>query len=117
MDLIKDSLICFVNLDHRTDRLTHMSNQLNKVGIHAERVRGLLPSEYAGDPSKVQVMKNRTPGAIGCHMSQTFIMKEALRQGKHAWVMEDDIVFCSDFLERINYMEGFASKRDWDVLW
>jgi len=117
MDLIQDSHIAFVNLEHRTDRLEHMNEQLSRVGLNAIRVRGLLPSEYAGDPSKVEVMRKRTPGAIGCHMSQVYIMREALRLGKHAWVMEDDLVFCNDFIERVSYMSNFLQGRDWDVMW
>lgn len=117
MDLIEDSFIAFVNLEHRQDRLAHMNEQLSRVGLNAMRVRGLLPSEYAGDPSKVEVMRKRTPGAIGCHMSQVYIMKEALRLGKHAWVMEDDLVFCKDFIHRVSYMSNFLQGRDWDVMW
>jgi len=50
MDLIKDSHIAFINLDHREDRLQHMGNQLARVGIEAVRVRGLLPVEV--DPPR-----------------------------------------------------------------
>lgn len=117
MDLIEDSFIAFVNLEHRQDRLAHMNDQLSRIGLNAMRVRGLLPSEYAGDPSKVEVMRKRTPGAIGCHMSQVYIMREALRLGKHAWVMEDDLVFCNDFIHRVSYMSNFLQGRDWDVMW
>ena len=117
MDLIEDSFIAFVNLEHRTDRLEHMNNQLSRVGLNAIRVRGLLPNEYSGDPSKVEVMRKRTPGAIGCHMSQVFIMREALRLGKNAWVMEDDLIFCNDFRDRVEYMSKFLQGRDWDVMW
>ena len=117
MDLIQDSHIAFVNLEHRADRLAHMNEQLSRVGLNAIRVRGLLPSEYAGDPSKVEVMRKRTPGAIGCHMSQVSIMREALRQNKHAIVFEDDIVFCDDFHERMDYIGRFVQGRSWDVIW
>jgi len=117
MDLIQDSHIAFVNLEHRNDRLEHMNEQLARVGLNAIRVRGLLPNEYAGDPAKVEVMRKRTPGAIGCHMSQVYIMREALRLGKHAWVMEDDLVFCNDFRDRVEYMSKFLQGRDWDVMW
>lgn len=117
MDLINDSHICFVNLDHRGDRLKHMGEELNRIGLHAHRVRGLMPNEYSGDPAKVEVMRKRTPGAIGCHMSQVFIMREALRLGKHAWVMEDDIIFCEDFNKRIEYINTWMESNEWDVFW
>lgn len=120
VNLLADSYISFVNLDHRKDRLAMTLAVLDRVGIKAVRTPGMLPPEataYAGDPKKVQVMKNRTPGAIGCHYSQVKIMKRALEEWKHAWVMEDDLVFCVDFMERLHYMETFLTERAWDVLW
>lgn len=116
--LLNDSHIAFVNLDHRTDRRGHMNYQLGKAGIEAERVRGLLPSEVDVDPQKVAVMQNRTPGAIGCHYSQVSIMEKALLLGKHAWVMEDDLIFCEDFTtDRIIYIDQWMNYNDWDVFW
>lgn len=117
MSLISDSYASFVNLDHRTDRLERMKASLQKVGIEAVRTRGMLPAEYVGDPAKVQVMRNRTPGAIGCHFSQVNVMRKALWKRSHAFVMEDDLVFCQDFHERMGIMEAFLQGRDWDVIW
>jgi hypothetical protein len=61
----RDCHAYFINLDHRQDRLDKMKLELSRVGIKAERLRGMYPHEYSGDPSKVQVMANRTKGAIG----------------------------------------------------
>lgn len=108
--------ISFVNMDHRTDRLNHMEGQLQKVGIKAIRTRGMLPSEYTG-PFDVSVMRSRTPGAIGCHFSQVSIMAEAWMQKKHAIVLEDDIIFCSDFTDRVDHIEKFCETNEWDVIW
>ncbi len=122
--LLNDSYIAFINLDSRQDRLAHMTTQLDRVEITAERVRGLLPSEVKVDPRKVAVMQRRTPGAIGCHYSQVSIMEKALELGKHAWVMEDDLIFCEDFQSRIKYIDEWMSYvqswplvNDWDVFW
>lgn len=109
--------IAFVNLDHRTDRLKHMEQQLAAAGIEATRVRGMYPHEYTGDRNRVLKMQNRTPGAIGCHFSQVRIMKEALAFGRHAWVMEDDLIFCSDFQKRMDYIENWMQTHEWDVIW
>lgn len=117
MNLLDNCYISFVNLDHRKDRLERMKKVLAQAGIPAVRTRGMLPSEYAGDPERVKVMRMRTPGAIGCHFSQVRIMEEALNRRKHAFVMEDDLLFCSDFQERLAHMEQFVSGRDWDILW
>lgn len=115
--LLTNSYISFVNLDHRKDRLQRMLESLDKVGIEAVRTRGMLPSEYSGNPKRVEVMQNRTPGAIGCHFSQLSIMQEAHKRDQHAFVMEDDLIFCSDFLKRISWIERFISHHPWDVIW
>lgn len=108
----------FVNLPHRTDRLAHMQNQLSRItSFKAEPIRGMYPHEYQGEQWKVQTMRNRTPGAIGCHMSQVRVMQEALAFGQHAIVMEDDLHFCEDFDKRFEYVENFLHGRDWDVFW
>jgi GR25 family glycosyltransferase involved in LPS biosynthesis len=117
MNLVTESYISFVNMDHRKDRLDLMQQTLARVGVPAVRTRGMLPTEWPGDPKRVEVMRKRTPGAIGCHMSQVAIMEEALRQQKHAWVMEDDLIFCADFQERLRYMAEFLDVCEWDVLW
>jgi len=94
-----------------------MRETLARVGIIATRTRGMLPTEFQVPKRKVQVMQNRTPGAIGCYASQYNVMCETLRQGKHAFVMEDDLVFCEDFHKRMEYMTCFFETHTWDVLW
>lgn len=117
MDLIQDSYISYVNLDHRTDRIEHMKKQLDRVGLRAIRQRGFPWIETDHMNPKYLTMKNRTPGAIGCFLSQMEVMKKALEVGAHAWVMEDDLVFAADFNERIKYMGDFLDGREWDILW
>lgn len=115
--ILDNTYASFINLDHRTDRLNRMQAELKRVGISAVRTPGMLPEEYKGDPEKVKVMFNRTKGAIGCHYSQVSIMETALSLGKHALVMEDDLVFCSDFQERLKHITEFADKNEWDIIW
>lgn len=113
-----ENIYCgFLNLDHRTDRLNHMEGQLSKVGLKAVRHRGKKPQEYNLDDPKYRVMLNRTPGAIACHEGQVDIMKTAQSVGKHALVMEDDIIFCEDFNKRLEYIDNWANTHEWDVIW
>lgn len=112
---LEDCYISFLNLPHRLDRLVHMKNELERVGIKAERTVGKMPYEFDLNSPKFQVMKNRTPGALGCHYGQVDIMIQAAILGKHALVMEDDLVFCSDWQERIKDVEEFLSNRSWDI--
>lgn len=115
--MVDNCYIGFLNLDHRTDRLAHMNAELNKVGLKAVRHRGRLPQEYDLNDPKVQVMRNRTPGAIGCHFGQVEIMKTAQSLCLHAMILEDDIIFCSDFDERMKIIEAFHVEHEWDVIW
>lgn len=113
--ILDNSHIAFVNLDHRKDRLDHMTSELDRIGLHASRFPGLLPAQFREE--KYSVMRNRTPGAIGCYMSQVGIMKQALELKKHAVVFEDDIIFCHDFNERIEYISKWTESHEWDVIW
>lgn len=115
--ILENSYISFINLDHRTDRLLLMNEEMKKIGLPAIRQRGMLPREVIANPEKVKVMKMRTPGAIGCHYSQVEVMKKAMELNQHAFVMEDDLMFCSDFHERMEIVDEFLKYREWDVLW
>ena len=118
MSILENSYISFVNRDDRPDRLIRMENTLKEVGLEAVRTRGMLPTEYSGSPEKIKCMLSRPQkGAIGCHFSQVSIMKTAHQKGKHAFVMEDDLIFCQDFKDRMAYMDRFCSTHPWDVLW
>lgn len=117
MSLLNDCYVSFLNLDCRPDRLIHIQNELKRVGINAERTKGKLPQEFNLNDPKIQVMKNRTAGAIGCHYGQVEIMQKALDAGKHAFIMEDDCILCSDIKERLDISTEFLSDKDWTALW
>jgi GR25 family glycosyltransferase involved in LPS biosynthesis len=111
----RESYISFINLDSRKDRLSHMTNELNRVGLSAVRTKGILPKEVIIKKYKTQVMQDRGSGAIGCHFSQVKVMQDALKQNKDAIVLEDDLIFTSDIKERLDYIQTFCSNNEWDV--
>lgn len=117
MNLLEESFASYVNLDHRRDRLILMLQSLQRAGIRAVRTRGLRPQEVKVDPARVARMKARTPGAIGCHFAQVKIMEEAFKMGRHAFVMEDDLIICSDFHERMAIISEFCAGHPWDIIW
>lgn len=110
----------YINLDHRKDRYNHMQGQLGKSRLGLEvrvvRQRAIHIKDVITEP-KHQTMFNRTPGAIGCWLSQVEVMRRALAENLHALVMEDDLVFCSDFIERLDYIFNWLEGREWDVFW
>jgi GR25 family glycosyltransferase involved in LPS biosynthesis len=107
----------YLNMDQRLDRRDHMERELKRVGINAERRAGLPPSAYNLEHPKYAAMVNRTPGAIGCYEGQMAIMREALKRGQDAMILEDDLVFCSDFTGRLQYIDLWTAGREWDVIW
>lgn len=115
--MIENLYISFVNLAHRRDRLIHMEGQLKKIGMDAIREPGILPKDLKGDRRRYKVMLDRTPGACGCYESQRNVMHKALELGKHAFVMEDDLVFCDDFQKRLEYIDKFLETHNWDLTW
>lgn len=115
--LLDDCYISFLNLDCRPDRLAHMSNELARVGIKAERTRGRMPNEFDRNDPRFQVQWKRTPGSIGCMMGQMEIMREAWILGKSAMIFEDDAIIASDFKERLIHFEDFLDGTDWSVGW
>lgn len=126
MGLLDDSYISFVNLEHRKDRLESITSQLNRFGIKATRTPGIYSYERTEEKSVMTKMLSRPQvGALGCFLAQMDIMKEALRQKKHAWVMEDDIILCEDYLERIAYLDKWIEEEgveeeglfDWGTSW
>lgn len=114
----------YCNLDIRPDRNEKMIAELNRVGLQdvIKRRRSfpwqeLWDSYNDEEKERVGVMHRRTAGAIGCHFSQVAVMEEALKQGKHAWVCEDDLVFCDDMHERLDIIFKFLNTHEWDIFW
>jgi hypothetical protein len=113
-----DCYISFVNLSERTDRLIHVIREFEKAGIVAERTPGMYPYQFDRNDSDLQVQWKRTPGSIGCMFSQMKIMGKALEDGKPAMLFEDDVVLCSDFQKRLDYLQVFLNRQpNWDVAW
>lgn len=118
MTILERSLIAYVNLDRRPERRARMEQTLARVGLKAHRVRGQLPEEYKGDPARIKGMLDRPQkGAIGCHFSQVSIMHAAKTMNKHAFIMEDDLDICQDFMQRVKIIDEFCSTHPWDVIW
>ena len=54
--ILDNTYASFINLDHRKDRLNHMTAELSKAKIEAVRTRGMLPNEY-----KANILKKTCP--------------------------------------------------------
>lgn len=112
-----DTDVRYINLAHRTDRDELMRAELDRVGIVAERFEAMTPDAYQGDERKVATMRARTPGAIGCCISQMNLIALAVYLPQNVCILEDDVIFCDDFNERMRYIEDRIDAIDpeWDV--
>lgn len=113
---IEELKMVYINLDSRTDREAHMQETIKNSGLPLQRVRAIPYTECDTANSKHQKMMLRTPGALGCHISQTNCIREALAEGKDLLLCEDDIVFSSDIKERLQIVSEFCNTHEWDVM-
>ena len=103
MDLFKHTL--YINLDSRTDRLEHVTNELKKMDINAERVKAVK-------------LEN---GAVGCTMSHIKCLELAQKRDyEHVFICEDDILFLDPTLYKekipcfnvcLQWARGTAHKK------
>jgi GR25 family glycosyltransferase involved in LPS biosynthesis len=101
MELFKHTL--FINLASRPDRLQHVTLELKKMNIDAERINAIKMAE----------------GAIGCTLSHIRCLELAKeRQYPHVFIVEDDITFLQPelLLENLKKFEENVELQRWDVL-
>jgi GR25 family glycosyltransferase involved in LPS biosynthesis len=100
MDLLTNTL--FINLEHRTDRLQHVTKEFQRMGISAERVNAIR-------------MKT---GAVGCTLSHIRCLEIAKQRNyDHVFICEDDILFTNPELLKKNMALFLQNSRiEWDVL-
>lgn len=115
--LLDDCYIAYINLAHRKDRREHMEKELERVGIKAERFEAISTKGPEWNKEPYLTMFNRTRGAIGCYLSMLSVMKIALEQKKHAFILEDDVHFCQDFTERLAHVDEFLLDHQWHIFW
>jgi GR25 family glycosyltransferase involved in LPS biosynthesis len=100
MELIKNTL--YINLEHRKDRLTHVTKELEKIGIQGERFNAVKTKD----------------GAIGCTMSHIKCLELAKeRNYETVFICEDDITFTNPEV-LLDSLQKFYENTSiqWDVL-
>ena len=96
--------IFYINLEHRTDRKTHIEQQLTRLGLtHFERFNAVKLAN----------------GAVGCSMSHLKCLQLAKeRNYDHLLICEDDTTFLNPslFIQQINTFLQKKPAPKWDVL-
>ena len=100
MELLKHTF--FINLDVRTDRLEHVSKQLEILGIE--------------NPERFSAIVNER-GYIGCTQSHIRCLEMAIERGyEQVFICEDDIQFTDIDTFKKSFEEFHNDNIEWDVL-
>ncbi len=105
----------FINLASRPDRCKHTEQQFARYNLSATRFEAFTPDEWSGDPDKVKLMQ-RTPGTIGGYQSHMHLIRTACNSGRILGACEDDVCFCNDLPERLDYIAEHLTW-DWDIFY
>lgn len=108
----KNLEIYVINLDSRPDRLKQIDYQLQKIGWKYTRYSAL--SNITKFPSY-----GISKGAIGCISSHFDIIRTQMKKNSNKLlvILEDDALFCNDFIERFKYIEENFWIKDWDFFY
>jgi glycosyl transferase family 25 len=114
--------VFLINMDSATKRLEDMTARLEAIGLKAERVPGVngrelnYPIPEFSELSYMLMHGRRTsPPEIGCYLSHVACAGKFMDSDADiALILEDDVIFQSDFLEALD--EAVLNGNDWDVL-
>ncbi len=103
--------IVVISLPERLDRRRRVSKQLAQIGSpiggNVEFFDAVRPTEAAGFPSI---------GARGCFLSHLAVLERSLAEGSpRTLVLEDDVVFASDFATRAPELLAQLAATKWDL--
>jgi GR25 family glycosyltransferase involved in LPS biosynthesis len=106
--MIKIDKIYCLNLPSRKDRLEKMQEQFSRLSLDVEIVPGVIATKEDYNPFKL------TLGHLGCVMGRRNILIDAIKKNyDQILILEDDIVLCDDFHERLNEY-SYQLPNDWD---
>jgi len=128
------SLIDVYNLDKRTVNLLHRPEKWQKHLNECRRVQLHNVKHFSAiDGSKIDlnsdfirntfvftanfVGPSKNTGAIvGCALSHYTLWNEVISNNRPMLIMEDDVIFENDFVERLGHMMKLLNTEPWDIL-
>lgn len=103
----KDFKIYCISLKRREDRRSTVKDHLDSLGIEFEFFDAI-------DSNDIDGVFQLPKGAIGCNLSHLNLYKKCLGSDKPILVLEDDVQFSNDVIEKI---EGIQIPEDWALLY
>jgi glycosyl transferase family 25 len=106
--------IYIINLPFRTDRKKEILEQLIKIGLNFESPNVELFSAIRPDSQDGFT----SIGAKGCFMSHLEILKKSSEAGfNRILILEDDLNFCGDFINRIDKVIDHLKENHWSIFY
>lgn len=110
--------IYLINLDRDVERMQHMAEQLQRLGLDYTRVaavEGRLLSDdwYADFCQKIQRTDWPKGGQLGCFLSHFAVWEQiANQQAEYALVLEDDVHLASDLSALVKHPTWIPADTD-----
>jgi glycosyl transferase, family 25 len=109
-------------MDSATDRMAHMQQQLNTLGIPFKRMRGVVGAnlkhphpDFSDWSYKYLHGRLWTPAEVGCYLSHIECLKDFIASGAdHALILEDDVSISPDIKKTIQ--AALKYKQSWNML-
>ncbi len=106
-DICKDIFI--INLDRREDRWAHCSQQIDKFGFKAEKIKAV-------DGSGIFNPTSLSPSNYALLLSHRLAIEMAKERGlREVIILEDDADFVENLNERLKEVEEVPT--DWDIIY
>ncbi len=116
----------FVNMDGSDKRLAHMETMCAAAGIACQRFAAVIGKELNIDalmnagiykPHPKYSSHWLRPSELGCALSHHGVWKDIVEtQTQAAVIMEDDVVFSSNFETEVRHLLGYVPE-DWDIMY
>lgn len=99
-------------------RLLEVMREFDKFNISVQRFDAILPSVIKKNNFDVIPRKSHNDGQVGCFLSHYCLLEKHLKSNKNTnlCIFEDDVFFCEDFFQRVDYIEENFSL-EWDIFY
>ena len=115
--------ILLINLDRSPERFTQMKERLSNLNLPFRRVSAVdgkivnfTSNEIDASAYERYHGKYVTPTEVACYISHYNVLKVFIEESekKFALILEDDMVFCDEFLEILDRL--LEQHQDWDMV-
>lgn len=111
--------VFYINLDRRTDRRESIEKQAAEIGLTIERVPGIVVAD--NDPALSHpwhINDNKIQRKLGATRAHLSAVQRARDRGlKDVLILEDDIVFRPNFIEKTKQTYNDVKNLNWHLLY